>query len=120
VISNKTIVAIEKKVRNNLDIMTEIFVIKDPLLRSSGPISLYYWFISNTPQNMRGFLREFIIDFEDARRRNKNVAAEDPDQADELMLAYDLASRSVDSKPSLISRYEILQKRFEGFVHGKI
>ena len=105
------------KVKSVLDHMTEIFSEDDPLLSSQGPISLYYWFVKNHP-NEKDSIREFFVSFETERRNNRKL--DNSKRKDDELLKFDLLSRSVNDQGSLVERYIILEKRFQQFIQSAL
>ncbi len=103
-----------------LDNMTNIFIFRDPLLSSQGPITLYYWFIRNTEPRLIPFVREFLVNFEKERRENRHNFKEGfvDVEIDEELLTYDFKNRSIDDRVSLNTRYEILRRKFYEFING--
>ncbi len=102
------------RVRDVLHHMAEVFAPKDVLLSSQGPITLYYWFVKNHPDE-RAAIREFLVDF-DAQRRANRKKVEEGQKANEELLRFDLLSRSINDQGSLTERYVILENRFQAFL----
>lgn len=110
----------KNEVLKNLNVMDEVFIIKDPLLASQGQIPLYYWLIRDYALNNKEYIREFFVKFEQSRKRNKILFKDKSALVDSELLSFDVMNRSVDDKQSLIGRYKILSKQFEKFViHSK-
>lgn len=115
--SSKTIhkVQLELATRKLLDIldgMQEIFLPKDELLSSSGPIPVYYWLVKNTSTKKQTILREFLVDFERKRKENREQqfrgAARPPDHE---LSRYDTLNRSVNDVGSHIGKFEALRDK---------
>jgi len=104
------------QVINNLNILNEIFIDRDPLLSSQGPVPLYYWFIRNLERFYKNKIREFLLNFEQSRKENKRKFREEKENIDEELLSYDVMNRSVDDKQSLMGRYKIISSRFSKFM----
>lgn len=106
------------RVRNNLDVMAEIFRDDDPLLSSQGPISLYYWFIRENIgfKNMKAVLRPFLEHFVGLRKSNRERAEKGLGDVDENLLNFDLMDRDTNSQRSLEGRYRILTKYFKEYI----
>jgi Protein of unknown function DUF262 len=104
------------KVLNN---MSQVFVNRDPLLRSQGPLTIYYWFVKNHNSRKRLF-RKFLIKFEAKRRDNRKRASAQPPigEIDGELLTFDFMSRSPNDQTSCMRRYAILESRFEAFVES--
>ncbi|RJF83823.1 DUF262 domain-containing protein [Azospirillum cavernae] len=99
-----------------LDAMSEIFSNNDSLLSSQGPIALYYWFVRSIEPSSRRYAREFLNDFELKRKSNRNVAKKNADQADSLLLQYDVLNNSANDAGSLMMRFQILSSLFRDFI----
>lgn len=104
-----------RRVVDVLDEMTEIFLPKDALLASAGVFPVYYWFVRNTDENLHHRIRKFLVEFEEARRRNRHLIAKDPNssQIDRELAQYDKFNRSTDDTQSYRVRYDILNARFQ-------
>src|SRR5262249_16225029 len=88
------------RVKVNLDKMKNVFGIKDSLLSSQGPVPIYYWLVRTLGDQPR--LREFLAAFEKARRTNAEIAKNNPIEADQELLAYDVLNRSTNDQASLV------------------
>lgn len=99
-----------------LNSMHDIFSPNDPLLASQGPVPLYYWFVRCLDQNDRRFAREFLVEFESKRRRNKEDAKKNAEDANSLLLQYDVLNNSANDAGSLLMRFQILSSNFRSFV----
>jgi hypothetical protein len=78
--------------------MSEIFLPKDPLLRSAGVFPVYYWFVRENDAKQDQYVREFLNAFEKARKENREVASvpENAARADSELLTFDRFNRSTD------------------------
>jgi hypothetical protein len=103
--------------RRVLNDMTQVFIERDPLLRSQGPLTVYYWFIKKHP-SQRKTIREFLVAFEAKRRDNRKRASIQPPTGDidVELLTFDFLSRSPNDQASCLRRYAILESRFEAFL----
>ena len=101
----------KSRVTKVLDSMTHIFTDKDPLLTSQGPLPLYYWFVRTYGDQED--TREFLSLFENERIRNRRLAKDRPDHADQQFLSFDILNRSVDDQASYARRFEILSRYYE-------
>ena len=101
---------VARRVTETLDKMCEVFLSRDALLSSSGPMVLYYWLVRNISSTKRGQLRNYLLAFEEARKFNRRIALTDPQQADSTLLLYDTLSRSADDQRSLELRYDMLKE----------
>jgi hypothetical protein len=103
-----------RRVVDNLESMTEIFLPKDLLLGSAGVFPVYYWLTRNTKEDRRHRLREFLVRFEESRRENRQLIAQQPasSKIDPELTKYDRFNRSTDDSESHRVRYAILSERF--------
>jgi hypothetical protein len=102
-------------VRSYLDLMNTVFIKEDPLLKSEGPVTLYYWFIRNN-REYADSIREFLVTFERDRVLNRKTMKNASGRVSDELLNYDILSRSVNDKTSLVRRYRILVRRFLEFL----
>lgn len=107
------------RTKQALDTMAQVFSNKDPLLSGAGSLPLYYWFVRNQADSYKQVLREFLVNFEDARLKNRVLAKVGAENANQEMLSYDLSNRSPDDVSSLDLRYKILVKRLIQFAESK-
>ena len=98
-----------------LDQMHHLFSQRDPLLRSQGPITVYYWLVRKTPHDRLPLLRQFLVEFDVDRKRNKLVVKADPASSDPELSNFDLLDRSTNDQGSISARYEILRRRFSAW-----
>jgi hypothetical protein len=104
-----------ERVERVLDAMCDVFVPGESILRSQGPIPVFYWFVREhpdaAPEHLGEFLRDFMRELAEVRslRRTGEEYLVDPDVA----LFIDL-NRNVNDQRSLEGRYEILERRFSG------
>jgi hypothetical protein len=107
-----------KRNQEVLDKMAEIFKDKDSLLRTTGPLPLYYWFIRNTATN-QDRIRDFLELFTRQVRSNFLLSHDKPKAADPELLKYYTMGRTTNDQGSLSGRYEILRKCFRIFLRRK-
>ncbi len=99
---------------DTLNAMAEIFILKDPLLTSSGIVPVYYWFIRNVDQNHRWGLREFLVHFESERKLNRDRQKETDGNALHRSLSrFDTLNRSTNDMQSHKGRVEILEQFYK-------
>jgi hypothetical protein len=100
-----------------LTAMVDVFIERDPLLRSQGPLTVYYWFVKEHASEKKA-IREFLVGFEARRRDNRKRASAlpRPSDIDGELLTFDYLSRSPNDQASCIQRYTILESRFEAFL----
>jgi hypothetical protein len=107
-----------RRVIDTLDRMSEIFLPKDPLLRSAGVFPVYYWFVRENDTKQDQYVREFLNAFEKARKENREIAS-DPKSAanaDTELLTFDRLNRSTDDERSHLNRHSIIAKRFRDYL----
>ena len=107
-----------RRVIDTLDRMSEIFLPKDPLLRSAGVFPVYYWFIRENNDKQDPYVREFLNAFEKSRKENREKASDPVTSAtaDNELLTFDRFNRSTDDERSHVERYKILAKRFRVYL----
>lgn len=101
--------------------MTEIFLPKDRLLASSGVIPVYFWFVRSRNESAIPRIREFLVQFEAERTRNREIVRQEPDSpnVDQQLLEYDQYNRSTNDLQSHMGRNNILVARFTEFLKSK-
>ena len=107
-----------RRVIDTLDRMSEIFLPKDPLLRSAGVFPVYYWLVRENDTKQDQYVREFLNAFERARKENRELAS-DPKtaaKANTELLTFDRFNRSTDDERSYVERHKILANRFRGYL----
>jgi len=97
-----------------LNDLTSIFLPNDKLLSSAGMLPVYYWFIRSLKADDYSRVRDFLVRFEEERRKNRAMADEghDPKGLDRQLLLYDQYNRSTNDLQSHIERVKILRDRF--------
>jgi len=103
-----------RKVLDVLADMTEIFLPKDRLLGSAGVFPVYYWFVRSCPEKDFPLIRQFLLRFEESRRKNRELVAARPGskEVDRQLVEYDQFNRSTNDERSHIGRFTILRERF--------
>ncbi|MFI5394103.1 MAG: DUF262 domain-containing protein [Candidatus Binatia bacterium] len=109
-----------RRVLDTLDVMTEIFLPKDRLLMSAGTVPVYYWFIRSVPVKSQRFIRQFLIEFEEARKPNRLLSSAHPQspEVDRQLVEFDIFNRSTNDQASHEGRFRILHARFAGYVRN--
>jgi hypothetical protein len=107
-----------RRVLDTLDVMTEIFLPKDRLLASAGTVPVYYWFVRSVQVKSHRFIRQFLIEFEDARKRNRLLSSAHPQSrdVDRLLVEYDNFNRNTNDQVSHEGRFRILDERFTAYI----
>jgi len=107
-----------RRVLDTLDAMSEIFLPKDRLLVSGGTVPVYYWFVRSVPVKSHRFVRQFLIEFEEARKRNRLLSSAHPQSRDidRQLVEFDNFNRSTNDLASHQGRSRILQDRFSAYL----
>lgn len=99
-----------------LDRMTEIFLPHDALLRSAGVLPVYFWLVRESAVATDTYLREFLVEFEQKRRANRDLSKEDDTApVDSQLAAYDRMNRSPDDPVNHVGRFDILRRRLSHY-----
>ncbi len=105
-----------RRVNDNLETMSEIFLPKDKLLSSGGLLPVYYWFCREQDELNHHLIREFLVYFESERKNNRASFSETttskPNYINQDYVAFDNFNRSTNDLNSHIGRFEILNKIF--------
>ncbi|NJO34145.1 MAG: DUF262 domain-containing protein, partial [Rhodospirillales bacterium] len=78
-----------RRAYDTLEDMTSIFLPKDPLLASAGVLPVYYWFVRGLKETRFRFVRDFLLRFEEERKRNRQKAAAGAKDVDSSYVEYD-------------------------------
>jgi len=89
-----------RQVLDVLNDMAEIFLPKDRLLTSAGVFPVWYWFVRSTGQANFHRIREFLVQFEKARKENRALMTANPRDAklDRELVEYDGYNRSTNDQ----------------------
>lgn len=107
-----------------LDYCQEVFLPKDPLLGSAGPLPIYYWLVRAAAYDRMSIIREFLVFFERIRQSSRSqqilhIIEGNDKAADQLAASdfarYDALNRSVNDVGSHTGRFEILLRYFTQF-----
>jgi hypothetical protein len=110
-----------RRVLDTLEIMTEIFLPHDRLLLSAGTVPVNYWFVRSVPLKSQRFIRQFLIEFEEARKQNRLLSSEEPrsPKIDRQLVEFDNLNRSTNDQVSHEGRFRILSSRFGEYLKEK-
>ena len=112
-LQERTIEDVEVKTNQVLDLMTNVFVNKDKLLKSTGTLAVYYLLFREYGERVN---RRSLEDFETLRLENRDVETdEDLLKAKADLLEFDRLSRSPNDFSSIIYRFDVLAK----YIFGK-
>ena len=99
--------------------MCKVFTERDPLLRSEGPLTVFYWFVREFGEDSPARLAEFLNTFDRALTDTRRTMRNDPDVlVDPDLALYIALSRSINDHGSLERRFRILATKYEAFVQG--
>jgi len=104
-----------RRVVDVLNDMTTIFLPKDKILASAGIVPVYYWMVRNIKENQVPKLREFLVRFDENRKKNRRLVNEAPQSKDidQELVEFDNYNRSTNDQRSHEERFRILLKRFK-------
>ena len=87
---------------------------------SAGTLPVYYWFVRSIPAKSQRFVRQFLIELEEARKANRLLSNEDPKNHQIIaeLVEYDNYNRSTNDQASHEGRFRILTERFQGYAKG--
>jgi hypothetical protein len=116
-ISPKNFDTTVQRCRKVLNDMVHVFKERDPLLRSQGPLTVYYWFVKEHAAQKK-VIRKFLAEFDAARQENKKRSSlqPQPPDLDAELLIFETLNRSPNDQASCARRYAILKSRFEAFL----
>jgi hypothetical protein len=97
-----------------LNDLSNVFLPKDALLASAGLIPVYYWLVRELTSQEMARVRSFLVHFEKARSKNRELVREDPNspEVDQQLVEYDNYNRSTNDARSHSGRVRILLTRF--------
>lgn len=101
-----------------LERMNGVFLEKDVLLSTQGPLVPYYWLIRALPLEDHRWVRPFLLAFQKIRSENRALAShqDTAGSADPTLLRYDAFNRSINDQGSIEGRFEILLSQFKSYV----
>lgn len=103
-----------RRALDTLATMTEVFIPRDPLLSSAGIVPVYYWLVRSVPDDERWALREFLVDFEQQRKENRELQKNrGEDVLNRSLARFDTLNRSTNDQQSHIGRLKILDEFFD-------
>lgn len=113
--------AASSRALQNLNSMCDVFVPHDDLLKSQGPITLYYWLVRDLIRDGKplGSVRPFLVLFNQNLTLNRIWNPGDENHDPELA-SFALLARSVNDSGSLTSRYKILRERYDAYLSSRV
>lgn len=110
-----------RRVFDTLEQMSTIFLPRDPLLKSAGVFPVFYWLIREINSKRDRYVREFLNDFEEKRKKNREAAKDTlaKRKLDSELMTYDRFNRSTDDQRSHTERYRILSTRFKQYLEAR-
>lgn len=100
-----------RRVFEVLDDMSSIFLPNDKLLANGGILPVYYWFIRGENESRYHLVREFLVSFEDSRKRNRERGQDEA--LDRDLVEFDNLNRSTNDLQSHTGRLRVLSDRFK-------
>lgn len=109
-----------RRTKENLDIMSEVFLPRDKLLSSAGLVPVYYWFCREHKEHYYT-AREFLVHFENERKLNRlNLSSGQASKSiNEDYVLFDNYNRSTNDLQSHIGRAEILNRAFDSWINKR-
>ncbi len=109
---------LELAARRVLDVLRDVervFLPKDQLLGSAGTVPVYYWLIRALDEVDQSKIRNFLVRFEDERRKNREILKAHPNSSkvDNQLVEFDNYNRSTNDQVSHEGRFRILRERFK-------
>lgn len=104
-----------KRVKDELDKLTEIFIDRDPLLSQPSQIPVIYWLVREIPSNLLTRVRPFLQQFDQDRQANKRRDIDNPDR-DMTLVDFEMLARSSNDQGSIRGRHGILRRRFYSYI----
>ncbi|KPF91395.1 hypothetical protein IP81_10755 [Novosphingobium sp. AAP83] len=107
---------------DTLSAMNEVFIPRDRLLSSAGQLPVYYWLVRSIRPEFHRHTREFLLWFEDSRKKNRDrqkgrSGALDLDQR---LSRYDTLNRSTNDLQSHNGRIDLLKDHFVDWINAFI
>lgn len=106
--------AARDKVLDVLEILSQEFDAKDPLLTKQGEIPIYYWIVRKHPR-WANELHDFVSYFTEAVLENLRIQRLNPDNTNQELSAYYTMSRTTNDQGSYEGRVRIFEKLFETY-----
>jgi hypothetical protein len=105
-----------KKAKKTVKAMSDVFVDKDPLLRSVGMVSIYFHLfrIASGEKWLTKLTRQRLLHFETLRQKNRAKAEKDLATADYDLIEFDRFSQSPNDSYALKLRLKVLMERAFG------
>ena len=103
-----------RRVIDTLNTLQEVFIPRDTLLSNAGIFPVYYWFVRGIDEQFHRGIREFLIWFEEARKKNRDRQKGRSGELDldQKFSRFDTLNRSTNDLTSHSGRVEILDDYF--------
>lgn len=111
--ASKEVEAAVPLVFETLELMSETFRFRDPLLQSEGPVPVYYWLTRNSSEDEIPYVRDFLEEFQETIKLSQPPKGKGQLLTLESWTAYKNASRSINDRTSHELRYQILRASFK-------
>jgi hypothetical protein len=109
-----------RRTLDTLDSMQEVFLPRDELLASAGPVPVYYWLVRELPIDTQSILREFLLAFEGERKSNREGQIKGVSKEESPIFSrYDTLNRSINDGGSHVGRFEILRNEFARWLNDR-
>lgn len=105
----KRLSSVKDAVVENLEGLHEVFRDRDPLLKASGRIPVYYWIVRQHRQVIPNF-RDFLEGFEERVLRAMRMSRDHVGRQDPKMLNYYTLSRTSNDQHSVRGRIETMEE----------
>ena len=96
-----------RRAHSTLDDVSSIFLPKDFLLSSAGSVPVYYWFIRSLRVRDYPRIRDFLVRFEEERKRNWEKVDVGEGRIDREFVEYDQFNRNTNDVSSHVGRIRI-------------
>jgi|APLak6261659701_1056019.scaffolds.fasta_scaffold09844_2 hypothetical protein len=98
-----------------IDLMHEIFEIRDPLLGAQGMITILYVLVRDHI-NQANLIRPFFKNFLERKKLNIDLSKSDCQEADQTFLAFDSYIKNANDSGGLQGSYDILNAKFSEYI----
>ena len=117
---SKAVEAAVPIVFETLNLMSETFQFRDPLLQSEGAVPVYYWLTRHAADEEIPYVRDFLEEFQEVVKSITPPKGKGQLLSVESWNAYKTASRSINDRTSHETRYDILRKSFEKWIELRV
>lgn len=111
---NTDIARSAERVKENLDLLTPLFIDSDPLLAQQAMIPVIYWLARESEPSTLNSMRPFLQQFNEERLANRKRQVDDRER-DLTLNHFELMARSSNDQHSISERYRIIKEKFDKF-----